>query len=105
MSDAEGYFYNDQFVKLEKEKSDTIILYLDPLVVGKNLTIQGIDFRMGTVEYLPGVEERLKRFRDFLILYGDVEVVIEGHVYESGKPTKKAKSCRINAPRKSTNTS
>ena len=91
MSDAEGYFYNDQFVKLEKEKSDTIILYLDPLVVGKNLTIQGIDFRMGTVEYLPGVEERLKRFRDFLILYGDVEVVIEGHVYESGKPTKKGK--------------
>ncbi|MCC5922783.1 MAG: OmpA family protein [Crocinitomicaceae bacterium] len=91
MSDAEGYFYNDQFIKLEKEKSDTIILYLEPLVVGKNLTIQGIDFRMGNVEYLPGVEERLKRFRDFLILYGGVEVVIEGHVYESGKPTKKGK--------------
>lgn len=91
MSDAEGYFYNDQFVKLEKETSDTIIIYLEPLVVGKNLTIQGIDFRMGTIEYLPGVEERLKRFRDFLILYGDVQVTIEGHVYESGKPTKKGK--------------
>jgi outer membrane protein OmpA-like peptidoglycan-associated protein len=91
MSDAEGYFYNDQFVKLEKETSDTIIIYLEPLVVGKNLIIQGIDFRMGTIEYLPGVEERLKRFRDFLILYGDVQVTIEGHVYESGKPTKKGK--------------
>lgn len=90
--DAEGYFYNDEFVKLEKNKSDTIVLYLEPLVVGKNLTIQGIDFRMGTIDYLPGVEERLKRFRDFLVLYGEVEVIIEGHVYESGKPTKKGKN-------------
>lgn len=85
--DAEGYFFQDQEVLVEENKDHEMILWLEPANLGRRIELQGIQFKTGSSEFVEGVEQKLVRLKDFLLLNSSVYIEIEGHVYEYGEST------------------
>ena len=46
-----------------------------------SFTIEQIEFKPGTSEFLKKSEPRLKRLRDFMALNSDIRIEIQGHVF------------------------
>lgn len=83
--DAEGYFFYDRTEALKTDSEHEIIIWLEPLSVGKQIEIPGIEFTMGTSEFSPGTEAVLRRLRNFLLLNSTVKIEIQGHVHAVGE--------------------
>jgi outer membrane protein OmpA-like peptidoglycan-associated protein len=83
--DAFGYFPYDNTFKFTGKNSDTLLVQLVPVQIGKQIEIEGIEFFPQSNKLLPISEERLKRIRDFLIFNEDIKIEIQGHVHHVGR--------------------
>lgn len=82
--DAEGFFFYDREEVLNEYTDQEIVIWLEPLALGKQMEIKGIEFQMGSSEFATGTESKLRRLRDFLILNSDICIEIQGHVHSDG---------------------
>lgn len=78
--DAEGYFFKDTLLKLAGISSDTILIPMKSVSVGKIFKIDKIEFIRGTANIIPGATMILRRVKDFLILNSNIRIEIQGHV-------------------------
>lgn len=85
--DAPGYFFHDQDVELEEGMEKEVIVWMTPASDGSLFELKGIEFKMGSSDFMPGAEARLKRLRDFLLLNSGIHIEIQGHVHELGDGT------------------
>ena len=83
--DAEGYFFYDREESISLSSDHDIVIWLEPVTQGKQLEIKGIEFNMGSSEFAPGTEAKLKRLRDFLALNSEIRIEIQGHVHSVGE--------------------
>lgn len=83
--DAEGYFYYDRTEVLKTDTDHEVVIWLEPLTEGKLIEIPGIEFVMGSSEFSPGTEAKLKRLRNFLLLNSTIRIEIQGHVHSVGE--------------------
>ncbi len=85
--DQKGYFFvgRQEFIQARTDK--TITIYLQRISKGKSLQLEDIQFKPGSSELLSSAEPVLIRLREFLALNADMQIEIQGHVYEQGKPT------------------
>jgi len=82
--DVVGYFFQDKEIAVDETKDHEVILWLEPAELDKRIELQGIQFKVGSSEFVKGSEEKLIRLKDFLLLNSSIHIEIEGHVYESG---------------------
>jgi outer membrane protein OmpA-like peptidoglycan-associated protein len=85
--DAAGYFFVDKEEPLSPLSDNEIIIWLEPLGTGKSLQIDNIDFIIGTTNYTPASEPKLRRLKEFLALNAGISIEIQGHVNETGQGT------------------
>jgi outer membrane protein OmpA-like peptidoglycan-associated protein len=83
--DAAGYFFVDKEEPLSPLSDNEIIIWLEPLGTGKSLQIDNIDFIIGTTNYTPASEPKLRRLKEFLALNAGISIEIQGHVNETGQ--------------------
>jgi len=79
--DVKGYFFMDKEVRVPSGQSSDISFWLEPIMLGKSMQIEEIEFHPGTSEFLPSAMPKLKRLKEFLALNSDIKVEIQGHVY------------------------
>jgi outer membrane protein OmpA-like peptidoglycan-associated protein len=82
--DAFGYFPFDRELKIMTKGSDTLLVELMAVEVGKQIELEGIEFFPQSNKLLPASEERLKRLRDFLIFNSEIRIEVQGHVHHVG---------------------
>lgn len=85
--DAPGYFFHDQDVEIEEGKDKEVVIWMAPASDGSLFELKGIEFKMGSSDFMPGAEARLRRLRDFLLLNSGIFIEIQGHVHELGDGT------------------
>jgi outer membrane protein OmpA-like peptidoglycan-associated protein len=83
--DAAGYFFVDKEEPLSPLSDNEIIIWLEPLGTGKSLQLDNIDFIIGTTNYTPASEPKLRRLKEFLALNAGISIEIQGHVNETGQ--------------------
>lgn len=83
--DAAGYFFIDKEEPLSALSDNEIIVWLEPLGTGKSLQLDNIDFIIGTTNYTPESEPKLRRLKEFLALNAGIKIEIQGHVNETGQ--------------------
>lgn len=93
--DAPGYFFHDQDVELKEDKHKEVVVWMSPASDGSLFELKGIEFKMGSSDFMPGAEARLKRLRDFLLLNSGIYIEIQGHVHELGDGTFSGKRMSI----------
>ena len=93
--DVVGYFFQDQEILVEAIKDHEMILWLEPAVLGKKIEIEGIQFKVGSSEFMRGSEQKLVRLKDFLLLNSSIHIEIGGHVYEYGESSSAGKRMSI----------
>lgn len=79
--DAKGYFFIDKEEKIQAGQSAELTFWLEPLLQGKSLKLEDIEFQPGSSEFLPSAIPKLKRLKDFLVLNAEIKIEIQGHVY------------------------
>ena len=79
--DAKGYLFVDKELQILSNAESELTIFLDQIKVGMSFTIEQIEFKTGTSEFLKKSEPRLKRLRDFMVLNSDVRIEIQGHVF------------------------
>ncbi len=83
--EAEGYFFLDSVdIQVSSVKSQVLILNLQPVRAGKKMQIEEIEFKPGTSEIALNGEGKIRRLRDFLALNSNIEIEIQGNVFEPG---------------------
>lgn len=83
--EVEGYFFIDSIdINLSSVKDQELLIALEPVRPGKSMQLEEIEFKPGTSEFTPASEPRLRRLRDFLALNSELEIEIQGHVFEPG---------------------
>ncbi|PKR81986.1 hypothetical protein CW751_01215 [Brumimicrobium salinarum] len=85
--DAEGYFFIDKHLFLEEDKDHELTLWLEPAELGRRIELDGIQFEVGSSEFIKGAEYKLARLKDFLLLNSSIHIEIRGHVHEYGEST------------------
>lgn len=88
--DAEGYFFLDTSFNLATYESDTILIKMKSISVGKMFKIDKIEFLKGTAQLYPGAEGILRRVKDFLVLNSNVRIEVQGHVNSEVGESEKA---------------
>lgn len=83
--DAPGYFFRDEELKLEGDKNEEVILWLEPASIGKKIELEGIQFNMGSSDFAGGAEQKLRRLKDFMSLNSEIHIEIQGHVHSIGE--------------------
>lgn len=83
--DAPGYFFQDYDETFDGEHDYEIIVWLEPAQPGQKVEIPGIRFKMGTSDFAPGTEPRIRRVKDFMSLNSEVRIEIQGHVHAVGE--------------------
>lgn len=91
-TDALGYFFSDEEIKVSAGDKGEIFIELEPINTGKQIEISGIEFFPQSSEFTQDAEIKLKRIRDFLILNSDLKIEIQGHVHRMGKNNFSSKS-------------
>ena len=71
----------DKELQILSNAESELTIFLDQIKVGMSFTIEQIEFKTGTSEFLKKSEPRLKRLRDFMVLNSDVRIEIQGHVF------------------------
>ncbi len=82
-----GYFFVDRRESIQARTDQTFVIYLQQIKKGKSLQLEEIQFKPNSSELLASAEPVLVRLREFLALNADIEIEIQGHVYEQGKPS------------------
>jgi len=83
--EAEGFFFIDSLeIPVNCMANQELVLKLEPVRSGKTMQIEEIEFTPGTSEFVPNGEGKLRRLRDFLALNSDINIEIQGHVFEPG---------------------
>lgn len=85
--DAPGYFFYDKIEQVSGSSESELVVWMQPLGVGKSIKIDEIEFKPGTSEFMPSAYEKLKRLKDFLSLNSGIRVEIQGHVNATGENT------------------
>ncbi len=84
-SEAKGYFFKDTTFEITGKTDELFVLNLDPIGVGKTMKIEEIEFEAGTAEVRQDSKDELDRLTHFLLLNGEIEIEIQGHVYAVGE--------------------
>ncbi len=79
--DVKGYFFMDKEVRIANGQGTEINFWLEPIMLGKSMQIEEVEFHPGTSIFLPSAMPKLNRLKDFLTLNSDIKVEIQGHVY------------------------
>lgn len=85
--DAPGYFFYDKIEQVSGSSESELVVWMQPLGVGKSIKIDEIEFKPGTSEFMPSADEKLKRLKDFLSLNSGIRIEIQGHVNATGENT------------------
>lgn len=101
--DAPGYFYHDQDIKLDEDKDREVVIWLNPANDGSLFKLKGIEFKMGSSDFMPGAEARLRRLGDFMLLNSGIYIEIQGHVHELGKGSFAGKRLSVDRAKKVAN--
>jgi outer membrane protein OmpA-like peptidoglycan-associated protein len=83
----EGYFFVDRKEDVNPKEDKTITIYFQRMVKGTSMQLEEIEFKPNSSELLPSAEPVLIRLREFLALNAELNVEIQGHVFEKGKTT------------------
>lgn len=83
--DAPGYFFRDEELSLEGDRSEEMIIWLEPASPGKKIELEGIQFNMGTSDFASGADQKLRRLKDFMSLNSEIHIEIQGHVHSTGE--------------------
>ena len=83
--DAPGYFFRDEELSLEGDRSEEMIIWLEPAAPGKKIELEGIQFNMGSSDFANGADQKLRRLKDFMSLNSEIHIQIEGHVHSTGE--------------------
>ena len=81
----DGYFFDERIVKVHSSRDEEIVIHLNKIESGKSMIIEDIHFKPGTSEILPSSEPKLNRLKDFLALNANLQVEIQGHVFQLGE--------------------
>lgn len=82
---ADGYFFDERVIDANSSEDQEVIIYMNPISSGKSIKIEDIQFKPGTSEILPSSEPKLNRLKDFLALNADLNIEIQGHVFDIGE--------------------
>jgi outer membrane protein OmpA-like peptidoglycan-associated protein len=82
---ATGYFFAEEKFKVSPDSSRLILIQLQSMGKGKSMKIDKLQFIKGTDQIYPGTESILVRVKDFLLLYSDLKIEIQGHVNNEGE--------------------
>lgn len=80
---SKGYFFKEVSFSLRRDnkpEDQELIVYMDRLEVGRQLSLPEIKFSAGTDEFLQSSYPILKRLLDFMVTNNDIVVQIQGHV-------------------------
>ena len=83
--DAPSYFFRDEEMSLEGDRSIEKIIWLEPASPGKKIELEGIRFNMGTSDFAGGADQKLRRLLDFMSMNSEIHILIEGHVHSTGE--------------------
>lgn len=83
--DAPGYFFRDEELSLEGDRSEEIIIWLEPAAPGRKIELEGIQFNMGSSDFASGSEQKLRRLKDFMSLNSEIHIEIQGHTHSTGE--------------------
>jgi outer membrane protein OmpA-like peptidoglycan-associated protein len=78
----DGYFFVDRGDYVNPSEDKTITIYFQRLLKGKSMQLGEIQFKPNSSELLSSAEPVLTRLREFLALNADIEIEIQGHVFE-----------------------
>lgn len=81
---ADGYFFDERIVLVNPYEDQEVVVYMNRISSGKSLKIEDIQFKPGTSEIVTSSEPKLNRLKDFLALNADLNIEIQGHVFEIG---------------------
>lgn len=82
--DIEGYFFADTIVKVSPFDDMEVEFDLDRIKSGSSIKIEDIEFKPGSSEITDASIPKLKRLKDFLLLNSNIDIEIQGHVFELG---------------------
>lgn len=82
---ADGYFFDERIIEVRPFEDQEIIISLNRISSGKSIKIEDIQFKPGTSEIVPSSEPKLNRLKDFLALNSELNVEIQGHVFDIGE--------------------
>lgn len=82
---ADGYFFDERLVDVNPSEDQEVIVYMNRISSGKSLKIEDIQFKPGTSEIVTSSEPKLNRLKDFLALNADLNIEIQGHVFDKGE--------------------
>lgn len=82
---ADGYFFDERLIEAHPTEDQEVVIYLNPISSGKSMKIEDIQFKPGTSEIVSSSEPKLNRLKDFLALNADLNVEIQGHVFDIGE--------------------
>jgi outer membrane protein OmpA-like peptidoglycan-associated protein len=83
--DAPGYFFRDEELNLDGSRTEEVIIWLEPAAPGKKIELDGIQFNMGTSNFVGAAEQKLRRLKDFMTLNSEIHIEIQGHVHSVGE--------------------
>lgn len=81
---ADGYFFDERIIEINPHEDQEVVVYMDRIASGKSMKIEDIQFQPGTSEIVTSSEPKLNRLKDFLALNADLNIEIQGHVFEIG---------------------
>lgn len=84
---TKGFFFFDSTYALDGFEGQDITIELDRVGSGKTMIVESIEFVPGTSEVTNASIPNLVRLRDFLALNSELEIEIQGHVFDPGKNT------------------
>lgn len=82
---ADGYFFDERIIEANPFEDQEIIVQLNRISSGKSIKIEDIQFKPGTSEIVPSSEPKLNRLKDFLALNSELNIEIQGHVFDVGE--------------------
>lgn len=85
--DQSGYFFVDQKEDVNPKRDKTITIHFKRVEKGESMQLEEIQFKPNSSELLASGRPVLVRLREFLALNADMQVEIQGHVFEKGKST------------------
>lgn len=85
--DQSGYFFVDRKEDVNPKRDKTITIHFKRIEKGESMQLEEIQFKTNSAELLASGSPVLVRLREFLALNADMQVEIQGHVFEKGKST------------------
>lgn len=85
LCNVDGYFFDERIIEVNPFEDQEVIVLMSRISSGKSIKIEDIQFKPGTSEIVPSSEPKLNRLKDFLALNSELNIEIQGHVFEIGE--------------------